>query len=538
MNVEPDGRHFVDGQWLADGTPQGPGHRAHDPSDGAPLAPDYHDASNALVDRAARAAERAFAAYRGLSAERRAAFLRSIAQEIDALGPALLERAHRETGLPLARLASERGRTVAQLRLFADVVEEGSWVEARVDLAIPERQPLPKPDLRRCLVPLGPVAVFGSSNFPLAFSVAGGDTVSALAAGCPVVVKAHPAHPGTSELVGRAVAAACEVSDIPRGTFALLHGASHRVGEELVRHAAIRAVGFTGSYAGGRALCDLAAGRDEPIPVYAEMGSANPVFVLPRALAERGEEIARGLAASVTLGAGQFCTNPGLAIVPRSASRAAFLDTLAGDLQAAPPGLMVHRGIRLAYERALEEVAAVPGLNFAARGPGSIAADDDGSARVAAALAVVDAATFQDAPRLAHEIYGPITVAIEVDDLAAACDLARGMAGHLTATLHGTAEDLEEASELVAILVQKVGRLVINGFPTGVEVATAMHHGGPYPAASDPRSTSVGTAAITRFARPVCFQNAPDAILPPELRRGNPRGIWRWVDGSYTRESA
>jgi 2,5-dioxopentanoate dehydrogenase len=535
MSVVLDGRHFVDGEWVGGEDGAATAHRAHDPSDGTPLAPDYRDASAALVERAARAAQAAFATYRALSAERRAAFLRAIAQEIEALGPALLERAHRETGLPLDRLTSERGRTMAQLRLFAEVVEEGSWVEARIDRALPQRLPLPRPDLRRCQVPLGPVAVFGSSNFPLAFSVAGGDTASALAAGCPVVVKAHPAHPGTSELVGRAVATACEAVGVPRGTFALLHGASHRVGAELVMHAAIRAVGFTGSHAGGRALCDLAASRPEPIPVYAEMGSANPVFVLPRALAERGEEIARGLAASVTLGAGQFCTNPGLTVVGGSPHRPAFLGTLAQALGSAAPGLTVHRGIRDAYERAVDEIAAAPGVTVAARA--TVAATEPG-ARVGPALVTVDAATFRRAPRLAEEIYGPITVAIEVDDLAAACELARGLRGHLTATLHGTAEDLEEAAELVAILTEKVGRLVINGFPTGVEVSSAMHHGGPYPAASDPGATSVGTAAIARFARPVCFQNAPDAILPPELRRDNPRGIWRWVDGSFTRDAA
>jgi NADP-dependent aldehyde dehydrogenase len=508
--------------------------RGVDPSTGAALEPPFHEATRAEVDRAARAAETAFEPYAGLPPERRAAFLRAIAAELLALGDALLERAARETALPRARLESERARTLHQIEIFAALVEEGSWVGARLDRAQPERRPVPKPDLRRMLVPLGPVAVFGASNFPLAFSVAGGDTISALAAGCPVVVKAHPAHPGTSELAGRAIAAAARAPGVPGGVFALVQGASNAVGEALVAHPLIQAVAFTGSLRGGRALFDAAARRPHPIPVFAEMGSSNPVFVLPGALAERGDAIAQGLAAAVTLGVGQFCTNPGLTALIASPVADAFVRALGQRLAGAPAGTLVHAGLKAAYDDGLRERAALPGVSLAARAE---ARGANPATEAQAALLVAGAAAFGAHARLRDELYGPATLAVRCRDETELLELARGLHGHLTATVHGTDADLERNAELLSVLRRKAGRLIVNGYPTGVEVCPSMQHGGPYPAATDPRVTSVGTAAILRFARPVCFQGFPQAALPAELRDENPRGLQRLVDGVPSRDA-
>jgi NADP-dependent aldehyde dehydrogenase len=507
--------------------------RGHDPSRGVALEPAFAEATEGEIDRACRLADAAFPRYSSLAPKARAAFLRGIAQEIMALGDALLERANQETALPLPRLQGERGRTVAQLEMFAALIEEGSWVDARIDRAKPDRTPLPRPDLRRMRLALGPVVVFGASNFPLAFSVAGGDTASALAAGCPVIVKAHPAHPGVSELVGGAIVRAAQKSGMPEGTFSMLQGGGTSVGQALATHPLVKAVAFTGSFAGGRALFDAGARRPEPIPVYAEMGSANPVFILPDALATRGEAIAKGLAASVTQGAGQFCTNPGLTLMLRSAAADAFLANAADLLGAAPAGTVVHRGIKDAYDRELDKVSRLEGVSVRARaeakGPWS-------ETEARPALLLTDAAAYHRHPRLAEEIYGPATVAVMCNDASELVDVARSLKGHLTATIHGTEKDLAALPELVAVLRQKVGRLVFNGFPTGVEVSPAMHHGGPYPSTSDSRATSVGTAAIERFVRPVCFQDFPQTALPEELHDANPRGILRLVDGAFTRD--
>ncbi|MFY9553008.1 MAG: aldehyde dehydrogenase (NADP(+)), partial [Thermoanaerobaculia bacterium] len=456
-----------------------------------------------------------------------------IAQQLLALGDRLLERASAETALPLARLENERARTVSQTLLFAEHIEESSWVGARIDHAVPDRKPQPRPDVRRMLVPIGPVAVFGASNFPLAFSVAGGDTISALAAGCPVVVKAHPAHPGTSELAASAIRTAARETRMPEGVFSMLHGVSPEVGITLVTHPLIRAAGFTGSLTAGRTLFDAAALRPEPIPVFAEMGSSNPVFVLPGALVERGDAIARGLAASVTLGAGQFCTNPGLTVVVDSPAASAFLQAAGEMLVAAPVGTAVHAGIKASYDQDIADLARLPGVSVAARAQGAGAHPDT---EVHAALLLTDDRTWARHPRLAAEIYGPATVAVRCSSRPEMAAFARRLSGHLTATIHGTEKDLAEFGELVAILRRKAGRLIFNGFPTGVEVCHAMHHGGPYPATTDSRETSVGTAAIFRFARPVCYQDFPQAALPEELQDSNPRGIWRLVDGAYTRD--
>ncbi len=507
--------------------------RAKNPSTGELLEGDFLEATAGEIDAAARAAERAVEPYGALSPARRAEFLRAIAQQILALGDRLLERAGAETGLPSARLESERARTASQILLFAGLIEEGSWVGARIDRALPDRKPQPRPDIRRMLVPIGPVAVFGASNFPLAFSVAGGDTISALAAGCPVVVKAHPGHPGTSDLVASAVRTAARETRMPEGVFGMVHGPSPEVGITLVTHPGIRAVGFTGSLAAGRTLFDAAALRPEPIPVYAEMGSSNPVFVLPGAVAERSPAIAKGLAASVTQGAGQFCTNPGLVFVLDSPAASAFLKEAGDALAATAPGTMVHAGIKAAYDRDLGEVARMAGVSIAARasGPGA-----HPSTEAHAALLLTDARAWSENPRLAGEIFGPATLAVRCASRPEMLQLARGLHGHLSATIHGTEKDLADFAELVPILRRRVGRLVFNGFPTGVEVCHAMQHGGPYPATTDARSTSVGTAAIERFARPVCYQDFPQSALPEELADANPRGLWRLVDGGLTRE--
>jgi 2,5-dioxopentanoate dehydrogenase len=420
---------------------------------------------------------------------------------------------------------------VNQLRLFADHIEEGSWVEARIDTPDPARSPLPRPDLRRMLIPLGPIVVFGASNFPLAFSVAGGDTASALAAGCPVVFKAHPAHPGTSELVARALLRAAEASGMPAGVFSLVHGWSHEVGLALVRHPLTRAVGFTGSLRGGRALFDAAASRAEPIPVYAEMGSINPVFLLPSALRERSAALAQGLAQSILLGAGQFCTNPGVILGVRGESLARFRAQLADRIQAAEPGVMLYEGIHTTYAAALER-AQTKGAEIVAAAP---EAASRGPCASRPTLLATDAVRFLADPELREEMFGPVSVLVGARDASELERVAQALEGQLTATVHGTEEELGNHSRLIHILQRKAGRLIFNGFPTGVEVGHAMHHGGPYPASTDPRTTSVGTAAITRFARPVCYQDFPDAALPAALRNRNVMGIWRLVDGKLTR---
>src|SRR5579883_3184572 len=496
------------------------------PVTGEQLEPVYFSASNEEIDKAAALAEAAFSSYSKLTGRERGAFLRNIADGLQAITEDLVQRAHQETALPIPRLQGEVARTANQLRLFAEVVEEGSWVMARIDTADPERKPLPKPDIRSMLVPLGPVAVFGASNFPLAFSVAGGDTASALAAGNPVIVKAHPAHPGTSELAAEAILEAARASGAPDGVFSLLFDSGVEIGAALVRHPAIRAVGFTGSLAAGRRLMDLAAARAEPIPVFAEMGSVNPVFVLPEALAERGAALAAGLHASATLGAGQFCTKPGLVFLPGAGTAAtSFTRELAQRIQTTPPATLLTRGIAEAYCRGVDERAGHAGVELLAKS----------AAPISTALFQVSSATLAANPKLEEELFGPALLLVRYGDEREALEAARRLPGQLTATLHATETDLRRNAGLVALLETKAGRLIVNGYPTGVEVSHAIVHGGPYPATSDSRATSVGTRAIFRFARPVCYQDAPEFLLPQELRDANPLGIWRLVDGEWTR---
>jgi alpha-ketoglutaric semialdehyde dehydrogenase len=504
---------------------------ATNPATGAGLDTVFHIATEAEVGQAVELAAQAFPQYRGLPAEARAAFLERIAEEIVELGDALLEIANKETGLPLPRLTGERGRTVGQLKMFAALLREGSWVEARIDTALPDRQPLPRPDLRRMLLPIGPVAVFGASNFPFAFSVAGGDTASALAAGCPVVVKAHPAHPGTSELVGRAIERAALVTGMPVGVFAMVHGMKE-TGLALVRHPKLEAVGFTGSLGAGRALFDAAAARPKPIPVYAEMGSINPVFILPGALQERGEKIAEGLAQSVTLGVGQFCTNPGVVVGLESEHLTTFLQNAAERLSAVAPGTMLYPNIRKAYEQGTERLRHTPGV-WTKSQPQTAA--DAGRTQANAVLFSTDAAHFVGQHALREEVFGPSSLVVACGTPEELESVANSLEGQLTATVHATAADLKRYRGLISILETKVGRLLFNGFPTGVEVSAAMQHGGPYPATSDSRTTSVGTAAILRFVRPLCYQDCPQELLPAELQDANPLQIWRLVDAQWTR---
>ena len=502
------------------------GFRAVNPAHGGGLEPVFVSSAPPQVDRAAKLAAEAFAQYGWMAAARHRALVHRIAARLEAGADAIIERAHLETALPAARLQGELARTCFQLRMYGDIAAEGSWVDARIDHADPQRKPQPKPNLRSMLRPLGPVAVFGASNFPLAYSVAGGDTASALAAGNPVLVKAHPAHPGTSDLVGHAVSEAVRELGLPAGTFALLFDAATEVGAQLVQHPAIKAVGFTGSRRGGRALMDLAAARPEPIPVHAEMGSVNPVFILPGAWRQRGEEIVACLHASATLGVGQFCTNPGLVLIDADETGEAFLHRLAALMDATPSGLMLTPAICDSYRRGVEARQQVRGVRTVSR----VAAGSQGCSG-GAALFATDADTFLREPDLAQEVFGPTTLVVECRGLAQMLEVAQALEGQLTASVHASETELPSAAPLARLLETKAGRLIYNGFPTGVEVCHSMVHGGPYPASSDARSTSVGGRALARFARPVSFQNWPDAALPDVLKEGNPLGLWRIVDG-------
>lgn len=498
---------------------------ALNPRTGEELPPVYHSATKADLDAACKLAGEAFASYSQTSGKAKAAFLRRVADGFDAHAQALAERAHLETALPATpRLVGEAGRTAGQLRMFAGVVGEGSWVQARIDPAMPDRKPLPRPDLRSMLRPLGPVAVFGASNFPLAFSVAGGDTASALAAGCPVVVKAHPAHPGTSEMAARIIADAVAESGLHPGVFSMLFDAGIEIGAELVKHPLIRAVAFTGSLRGGRALMDLASERPDPIPCFTEMSSGNPVFVLPGALKQGAATLAAGLFGSFTLGAGQFCTKPGVVFVPAAEGSDEFTAELQKLVGAAQPFTLLTAGIARAYVR--ETAARAGSVAVMAE-----AAEMQDPCHAPAKLFSASLDQLLDDPSLAEEIFGPNTLLISSTATEDYLRAAAALDGHLTATLLGTEDDLEANRELIRVLEQKAGRLIFNGFPTGVEVTHAMVHGGPYPSTSDSRFTSVGSLAIYRFARPVCFQNFPQALLPEELKDANPLGIGRLRDG-------
>ncbi|CAM3300561.1 aldehyde dehydrogenase (NADP(+)) [Cupriavidus taiwanensis] len=498
---------------------------AIDAATGTELEPAFGGATPQQLDHACALAWQAFDPYRETAPGRRADFLEAIAANILALGDALVDRCVAESGLPRARIEGERGRTVGQLRLFANMLRQGDFLELRVDPAQPERKPLPRPDLRLRQIPLGPVAVFGASNFPLAFSVAGGDTASALAAGCPVIVKAHPAHPGTSELVGRAIRKAVDDLDLPEGTFSLLFDAGLEIGQGLVADRRIKAVGFTGSRAGGMALMAIAAARAEPIPVYAEMSSVNPVLLFPHALASRAEAIGTAFADSLTLGAGQFCTNPGLVLAVAGDNLDRFLQAASARLATLPAATMLTPGIHRAYCAGVASLAGHAQVQTVARGPAGSATQGQ------AALFATDAAAFLADPALRHEVFGAAALVVRCRDLAEMRGVIDALEGQLTAALHLDDADHDAARAFLPALERLAGRLLVNGFGTGVEVGHAMVHGGPWPATSDGRSTSVGSLAIARFLRPVCYQDMPAGLLPASLCPDSPqRHSWR-VDG-------
>ncbi|MFP6901428.1 MAG: aldehyde dehydrogenase (NADP(+)), partial [Opitutales bacterium] len=502
--------------------------RARNSITGEDLPVGYAVASAEETDRSVEMAEQAAGFLAKLSGRSKANFLRKVADNVDEIVEALVTVVTAETGLPEPRVRGETGRTSGQLRLFADLVEEGAWVDARIDHAMPDRQPIPKPDLRSMLRPIGPVGVFCASNFPLAFSVAGGDTASAFAAGCPVIVKAHHAHPGTALAIGEAVVEAVRSCGLPEGVFSLLYGGGRTVGQRLVSHPSLKAVGFTGSRSGGRALFDLAASRPEPIPVYAEMSSVNPVFLLPSALENRCEEIAQGFQASATLGVGQFCTNPGIALYEDGGAGDAFKSSYVKLMEEIASAPMLHEGIRDAYGDGLSSRAVHSGVEVLTdvpteRGPGGCDAS--------AAVFGTTASTLLADDSLADEIFGPSTLLVACQGLEQMLEVARQLEGQLTASIFGSADELAANQDLVDILETKAGRLLFNQFPTGVEVCHSIVHGGPYPATSDGRSTSVGTAAILRFTRPVCYQGFPEERLPDELKDANPLNIQRVING-------
>ena len=512
------GRNIIGFETFSEGTVA---IQAINPATGETLAPLFFKATLDELSYAAEKAETAFQVYRKKSGFEKANFLEKIAEEIEGLGDTLLERYKLESGLPQARAVGERGRTLGQLRLFAQLLREGSWVNARVDSALPDRQPAPRPDIRSMERALGVVGVFGASNFPLAFSVAGGDTTSAFAAGCCVIFKAHPAHLGTSELVGKAIQRAAEATNMPDGVFSLLFDDGHEIGMALVKHPAVKAIGFTGSLKGGKALFDAAVRRPEPIPVYAEMGSVNPVFILPKILAEKGKTIAQNYLNSVTLGVGQFCTNPGILFLQKDSAFIEEIEKHASDTQG---GIMLTQGIRDAYVRGTEHAKSFTRVIGIGKAP-------EGFTAVEPVFLHTDLESLNAKPELAEEIFGPTSLVVEANTKEEILIAAQNLVGHLTATVHGTPEDFEEYADLIDILEQKVGRILLNSFPTGVEVNHAIVHGGPFPATTDARSSSVGTRAITRFTRPVSFQDFPDTILPDELKSDNPLNIWRLIDG-------
>src|SRR5215467_7258222 len=513
---------------LGDGAGSGAPLYARNPTTGEKLLPPFIPATADEVDHAVELAADAFKTYSHTPGRGRGALLRKIADKIEGITAEIVERAAQETALPAARLQSETARTCHQLRLFAQVAEEGSWVNARIDHADPERKPLPKPDIRSLMRPLGPVVVFGASNFPLAFSVAGGDTASALAGGNTVIVKAHAAHPGTGELVGRAIQESVRECGLPEGVFSLLFGHGSQIGTVLMKHPLVRAGGFTGSRTAGRILMDIAAARPEPIPFYAEMSSTNPVFILPGALRERAENIVSGLHASFTLGAGQFCTKPGMVFLEKSPDADRFTRKL-GELVAGSSGFhLLTEAIHSSYDSSIAKRKADPVVT-------TLAEKQNPKAKGFCADPMVfetDADSFLGS-ELEAEIFGPTTLLVRHTGRDKIIEIANSLEGHLTATIHGTEQDLRDFADLIDILETKVGRLIFNGFPTGVEVTHAMVHGGPYPSTSDGRSTSVGTQAIFRFARLACYQGFPDAALPDELKEANPLGIWRMVDGNF-----
>jgi len=504
MTYQPRGKQLIAGEWVGSA-----GTFASQPVDG--FAQTFANGGTAEVDSACMAAEKAFWTYGATSHSARAAFLNAIADEIEARGEAITEIGTRETGLPAARLEGERGRTTGQLRLFAKHIEAGDYLDRRHDVALPERAPLPRPDLRMIQRPFGPVAVFGASNFPLAFSTAGGDTASALAAGCPVVVKGHPAHPGTGEIVAEAIQAAIEKCGMPKGTFSLVQGNTIELGSALVQHPLITAVGFTGSFGAGRALYDLCAARPTPIPFFGELGSVNPMFLLPGALTRRGAGIAEGWVASLTMGAGQFCTNPGVVIAIEGPDTEAFIAKATSALEGVGAQTMLTVGIAEAYRAGRDRVAGTTGVRHVMTSVCDLRS-------ATPYLFETTGAEWLANDSLGHEVFGPLGLIVKVADADQMRSVAQSLEGQLTCTLMLDEDDTDLARSLMPVLERKAGRILTNGYPTGVEVCDSMVHGGPYPASTNFGATSVGTLSIRRFLRPVCYQNMPEALLPEDLR--------------------
>jgi alpha-ketoglutaric semialdehyde dehydrogenase len=507
--------------------------QAINPATGLLLEGEFSKAGEKEVNDALVLATKAFALYRNTEKDQKAAFLHAIADEIVSIGEVLVHRASAESGLPLPRLQGELGRTTGQLRLFANLVTEGSWVDAIIDTASPERQPLPKPDIRRMLIPIGPVVVFGASNFPLAFSVAGGDTASALASGCPVIVKAHPAHYGTSALVAEAIVRAIEKTGMPKGIFSLLYDDEYTVGKSLVLHPLTKAVTFTGSYQGGMALVKLVQQREQPIAVFAEMGSINPVLFLPQALENQAEELGKKFAASITLGAGQFCTNPGLMLAIASPGLEKFKQNLSQAIAEVPSATMLTEGIAKNYTKLSYSIEDENDVAFIAV---SNVKNDTLKNQSEAKVAQVDAFNFIRNPKLQEEIFGPYSLLVVAKDDAELEQVVEVLQGQLTVTVIGEKQELQQYKTLIHKLTEITGRIILNGVPTGVEVCAAMQHGGPFPATNNSRYTSVGSTAIYRFVRPLAYQDWEQELLPQELRNGNPLGIYRTVNQQFTKD--
>ncbi len=523
------GKNYIGSALSAEGTVT---FQTFSPVDLQQLPEHFVQATETETEEAVAKAAKAYESYKKVSGKQRAVFLRAIAEEIEALGAELIERACTESGLPEGRITGERGRTVNQLRLFATVLEDGTWVEASIDPALPERKPLPRPDIRKMLCPVGPVAVFTASNFPLAFSTAGGDTASALAAGNPVVVKVHPYHAGTNELVAGAIIKAAEKTGMPDGVFSSLNAIDFMIGQKVVLHPSIKSVAFTGSFNGGKALYDLAQKREEPIPVFSEMGSVNPVVILPEKIKENGESLAATIAGSINLGAGQFCTNPGVLIALKSEETDAFKTALVEQVRALAPQAMLHENIFKNYEQKMGDI-------FKGKVVEKLSESDIEASALKGrpAVAKIGGVDFVANPHLVEEIFGPFSILIECADETELMDVLKNFEGQLTGSVLGIGNDFAKFKSHIQVLQEVVGRLIFNGVPTGVEVCYSMHHGGPYPATTDGRFTSVGVDAIKRFVRPVSFQDAPDDYLPDELKNANPLNIWRRIDGELSKET-
>jgi NADP-dependent aldehyde dehydrogenase len=523
------GKNYIGNRLAASGSKT---YKTFNPTMNVENTTDFVEASTEEINEAVFLATNAYITYNSKSGNEKARFLNTIADEILALGESLIETYCSESGLPAGRANGERGRTIGQLRAFAALLADGSWVDATIDTAQPDRTPMPKTDLRKMLVPLGPVVVFGASNFPLAFSTAGGDTAAALAAGCPVIVKSHPMHAGTSEMVSSAVIKAAEATGMPNGVFSNLNSSGIEVGVQLVKHPQVKAVGFTGSIRGGRALYDIAAQRDEPIPVFAEMGSINPVVLLPKALENRAADLANTYAGSITVGAGQFCTNPGLLIGIESDGLTNFIKGLSEEIVKIEPSCMLHPNIIGAYERNKQTAIDQEGL--------VVAADYGSEVNVnyaRQAVVTVEGKTFLKNTTLHNEVFGPFSMVVKCKDVSQLHEIISNLEGQLTGTIIGDNDEMAEYPNVIVALQNRVGRIIFNGVPTGVEVCPSMQHGGPYPASTDSRFTAVGTGSIKRWVRPFSFQNWPDDLLPNELKNANPLGIQRLVNNNISNEA-